>query len=226
MQSGVFSKDDLAEMLVTLQTGNMKKAPLSQYTVYVVESIVRAMFRYGAGKKLVPEISFGKSGYMIKNKKDALPLSELEMQQLISTARQQEIDIQLQVMLPLYTGISLSELCGLKWEDIDLENGKIHIHKNLMRIQQKTMPSKEDICNKNIKNNSKSKKSATILKEFELPENECREFVIPEKLTRFLKEISKKRELKKGNYVAAINKKTGIQEKNSYSLMAEHYKTT
>lgn len=47
---------------------NGKKAPLSQYTVYVAESMVWVMFHYGAEKKLVPEIAFGKAGYMIKNK--------------------------------------------------------------------------------------------------------------------------------------------------------------
>lgn len=213
LQSGVFNKEDLSGMLALLQAGNGKRASLSQYTVYVVESMVRAMFHYGIEKKLVPEIAFGKAGYMIKNKKDAMPLSELEVQQLISTASKQEIDIQIQVMLPLYTGASLSELCGLKWEDIDLENGKIHIHRNLMRIQQKKVTGKEDVENindKNIKNN-KNKKAATVLKEFELPENECREFIIPEKLVRLLKKISEKRKPEKERYVAVIDKKTGIQ---------------
>ncbi len=213
LQSGVFNKEDLSALLGFLQAGSRKTAPLSQYTVYVVESIVRAMFHYAVEKKLVPEIEFGKAGYMIKNKKDALPLSELEVQQLIDIARQQEMDIQIQVMLPLYTGASLSELCGFKWEDIDLENGKIHIHRNLMRVQQKKITKEEDI--ENISGDTKkngNKKTATILKEFELPESECREFIIPEKLARFLEKTAKKRKPEKEKYVAAIYKKTAIQE--------------
>ncbi len=209
LQAGVFCKEDLFTMLEFLRVGNGKRNSLSQYTIYVVESIVRAMFRYGAEMGLVPEIAFGKAGYIIKNKKDALPLSELEMQQLINTARQHEMDIQIQVMLPLYTGASLSELCGLKWEDIDLENGKIHIHRNLMRVQQKKLSSKEDtenISDKDIKSN-KSKKMATVLKEFELPESECREFIIPEKLARLLELIAEKKNPEKERYVATIDKK-------------------
>lgn len=213
LQSDVFNKEDLSALLGFLQAGNRKTAPLSQYTIYVVESMVRAMFHYAAEKKLVPEVIFGKARYTIKNKKDALPLSELEVQQLIDTARQQEIDIQIQVMLPLYTGASLSELCGLKWEDIDLENGKIHIHRNLMRVQQKKVPGEEDMENisDDIKKNG-SKKTATILKEFELPDSECREFIMPEKLTGFLEKIVKKRKPEKERYVAAICKKTAIQK--------------
>lgn len=213
LQAGVFNKEDLSALLGFLQAGNRKTAPLSQYTVYVVESMVRAMFHYAVEKKLVPEVIFGKAGYMIKNKKDAMPLSELEVQQLTDTARQQEMDIQIQVMLPLYTGASLSELCGLKWEDIDLENGKIHIHRNLMRVQQKKEQGKEDIENKNdgIQKNG-SKKTATILKEFELPESECREFIMPEKLTRLLEKTAKKRKPEKEKYVASIDKKTVKKE--------------
>lgn len=40
------------------------------------------MCRYGAEKGLMPEASFGQAEYRIKNKKEALPLSELEMHQL------------------------------------------------------------------------------------------------------------------------------------------------
>ncbi len=213
LKADVFNKEDLSALLGFLQAGNRKTAPLSQYTVYVVESMVRAMFHYAVEKKLVPEVIFGKAGYMIKNKKDAMPLSELEVQQLTDTARQQEMDIQIQVMLPLYTGASLSELCGLKWEDIDLENGKIHIHRNLMRVQQKKEQGKEDIENKNdgIQKNG-SKKTATILKEFELPESECREFIMPEKLTRLLEKTAKRRKPEKERYVASIDKKTVKKE--------------
>lgn len=66
-----------------------------------------------------------------------------------------------------------------------------------MRLQQKKVPDKENIENISDKDirNSGSKKTATVLKEFELPESECREFVISEKLTRFLEKIIAKRNI-------------------------------
>lgn len=39
------------------------------------------------------------------------------------------------ILLSLYTGIRLGELCALKWEYIDLEKGSITIAKTLQRIQ-------------------------------------------------------------------------------------------
>ena len=92
----------------------------------------------------------------------------------------------------------MSELCGLKWEDICLADGKINIHRNIIRVQQKL----ED--NKSINNGS-----ATIFAECELPENECREFVIPEKLQILLKSVYMEKKPLKQSYVAEVDKKSG-----------------
>ena len=132
---------------------------------------------------------------MSTEKKDVIPLPELEIQQLIHVLEGQKLDIQIQVMLPLYAGLSLSELCGLKWEDIDLENGKIHVHRNLMRIQNNT---------KNLNNST-----ATVITECELPENECREFIMPERLVFLLKTMVYKRKMPQERYVAELEKRTG-----------------
>lgn len=225
MPASLFNADVLSEVLAFLKQENDikkagKKEPFSQYTLYLIENIVRAMCRYGAEKGLMPEVSFGQAEYRIKNKKEAMPLSELEMHQLACVVDKQEMDVQLQVFLPLYTGISLSELCGLKWKDIDLENGKIHIHRNLVRIQQKTgnLKSSNKADNEIFENNSKNSKNykksrkihlATILAECELPENECREFIIPEKLYNLLKVIYENKKPSEESYVAEVNKKTG-----------------
>ena len=39
------------------------------------------------------------------------------------------------ILLALYTGIRLGELCALKWEDIDLSSGVIKINKTMQRIK-------------------------------------------------------------------------------------------
>jgi len=197
MDSYVFGKNDLSAMLGRL-AGQENEAILSQHTVYIVESMVRAMFHYGADKKLIPEVAFGKAEYMVKNKKIAMPLSELETQQLIYEAEQQGTDTQIQVMLPLYAGVTLSELCGLKWEDINLEKGEIYIHRNLMRVQK-------DITDYG------NEKPGTALVEFELPESECRKFVMPKKLNTLLIREVKKRNAINENYVASFYKKTNAQ---------------
>ena len=139
MRADRFNAGVLSELLGRLCKGNAdsegKETTLSQYTVYLLESMVRSMFHYGAEHKLIPEIPFGKAEFITVQKKEALPLPELEVQKLLYTAEKQGEDLQLQIFLPLYTGVTLSELCGLKWEDINIETGEIHIHRNLVRIQ-------------------------------------------------------------------------------------------
>lgn len=245
IQTALFSANTLSKILTTLEkkyflhASNGKEELLSQYTLYLLESMVRAMCRYGAKKGIMPQVSFGKAEYKIKNKKAAMPLSELEVQQLLSVAVQKEKDYQLQIMLPLYTGMGLSELCGLKWEDICLESGRINIHRNIIRIQQKTQ--KEQVAenksnNKNSINShkihaSKNRNSktgttekstfkdnpATVFAECELPENECREFVIPEKLQTLLKSVYTAKKPLKESYVAEVDKKSG--RKRNVSLV-------
>ncbi|MFR1449269.1 MAG: site-specific integrase [Beduini sp.] len=39
------------------------------------------------------------------------------------------------IMLGLYAGLRLGEVCALKWEDIDLEEGVIHINKTVQRLE-------------------------------------------------------------------------------------------
>lgn len=195
IEAGSFTMDNLSSLFNFLMSKDYMEEPISQYTASILESIIRSMFRYGKENKLIPEIFFGKNRYMVTGKKDAVPLPEFEIQQLMYVLEGQELDVQLQVMLPLYAGLSLSELCGLKWKDIDLKTGKINVHRNLMRIQNKTR--------------NKDNSTATVITECELPENECREFVMPERLATLLEIIAYKRKMPQERYVAELGNKTG-----------------
>ena len=202
IQADMFNADMLSSLLRSFCNGNGSdgtKEVLSQYTVYLLESMVRSMFHYGAEKKLVHEISFGKAEFITIKKKEAVPLSELEIQQLLYVAEKQGKDIQLQISIPIYTGVTLSELCGLKWEDINLETGEIYVHRNMVRIQH-NMPAS---------NSTDNQDAATVLAECELPENMCRKFIIPERLGSLLKTEAFNRKPLEGSYVAELDKKAG-----------------
>ena len=202
MRADRFNADVLSELLSSLCKGNAdskgKETVLSQYTVYLLESMVHSMFHYGAKQKLIPEIQFGKAEFITVKKKEAMPLPELEVQKLLYIIEKQGEDLQLQILLPLYAGVTLSELCGLKWKDINAETGEIHIHRNLVRIQN------------NISNGSKgSTRTATSMAECELPENMCRKFKMPEKLSSLLEKVKYAKKPDKESYVAEPDKKAG-----------------
>ncbi|MDE6616393.1 MAG: site-specific integrase [Lachnospiraceae bacterium] len=199
IQADMFNADILSSLLGSYCKGNGKGGVLSQYTVYLLESMVRSMFHYGVKKKLVQEIPFGKAEFITIKKKEAVPLSELEIQQLLYVAEKQGRDIQLQISIPIYTGVTLSELCGLKWEDINLETGEIYVHRNMVRIQH-NMPAS---------NSTDNQDASTVLAECELPENMCRKFIIPERLGSLLKTEAFNRKPLEGSYVAELDKKAG-----------------
>lgn len=199
MRADNFNADILSEVLESLYTGNDgKETALSQYTIYLLESMVRSMFHYGAEQRLIPEISFGKAEFITVKKKEAMPLSELEVQKLLYTIEKQGEDLQLQILLPLYAGVTLSELCGLKWEDINTNMGEIHIHRNLVRVQ-----------NNMLQESKKKVATSTSMAECELPENMCRKFIIPERLSSLLEKVKYNKNPDAESYVAKLDKKAG-----------------
>lgn len=46
------------------------------------------------------------------------------------------------IYLCLFTGLRLGEVCSLKWEDIDSENGLLHVNRTVQRIESKDGPAK------------------------------------------------------------------------------------
>lgn len=218
MRAEAFDKTALSAMLGLLRMGHSQKEPLSQYTVYFIESMVRAVFRYGAEKHLIPEIYFGKSEYKIQNKRYAMPLSEFEMLQLVNIVEQKELDIQVQILLPLYTGLSLSELCGLKWEDINMKECKINVHRNLVRIQKKTENFENE--NNGDANATKQgrKRGTTRLAECELPKFSCREFTMPQKVYELLSAVETMKNPTWETYVAELEKRKGNRKKASIEV--------
>lgn len=83
----------------------------------------------------------------VKTKSQLKVLSLTEQERLENACCKNSSDKELGIILSLYTGIRLGEVCGLKWEDIDYETNTMHIYHTVERIQN----------NHDIRNNSKTK---------------------------------------------------------------------
>jgi len=62
-------------------------------------------------------------------------LSQSEQDKLLQYAKANLDHKKLGVLLALYTGVRLGELCALTWNDIDFTTGTLHITKTLQRIK-------------------------------------------------------------------------------------------
>ncbi|MDR1132396.1 MAG: site-specific integrase [Oscillospiraceae bacterium] len=68
-------------------------------------------------------------------RKELVPVAALRLreQEKLERAAAKDKD-GLAVQLALYAGLRIGEICALKWEDIDLEAGVIHVRRTLQRI--------------------------------------------------------------------------------------------
>ena len=97
---------------------------------------VRSVFcflRNGLGNAISKDISRIKLPKYIPNKVSALTVEE--QKRLESVAKASDHIDHISIIICLYTGIRIGELCGLLWSDIDFERNLLHIRRTLQRIK-------------------------------------------------------------------------------------------
>ncbi len=63
-------------------------------------------------------------------------LTRDEQSALISAAKTEDDTEGLGVLISLFTGIRIGELCSLKWSDVSFDDGVLKINKTLQRIEK------------------------------------------------------------------------------------------
>lgn len=117
-----------------LVQGNLKKSGgLSPKTVTGFVSVIRLALDYGV-----------KKGYecpdhlIIQNPRQNVPKIQIltweEQKKLESTLFEDNTNISLGIMTSLYLGLRIGEICALRWEDFDIENGILYVQKSIQRI--------------------------------------------------------------------------------------------
>ncbi len=121
----------LSPVVLKQYTDNKLQSGLSPATINGILVFIHTCLKYGNRQYGLPVIDII---YLKQTKKEMRVLS-LEEQRKLTNYLLCDIDIyKLGVLVALYTGIRIGELCALKWNDI--ENGVIYINKTLQRLQQ------------------------------------------------------------------------------------------
>lgn len=117
-----------------LVSGGSKSKGLSPKTVNSILSLLKNILDFGYREKglQVPDIR----NISIKQPQKPLRiLSKMEQQQLNQYLTKNITPCHLGILVCMYTGLRIGEICALKWEDIHLSEKYIHVHQTMQRIQ-------------------------------------------------------------------------------------------
>ena len=122
--------------------GGQRQSGLSAKTVSDIMSVLRRIFGYASDHGAA--VRFNLSAITVKKEaKEMNVLTEKEQNRLYRHLRADLSDRNLGILICMFTGLRLGEICALKWEDISFAEQTIFVHRTMQRIQTKDDPKKK-----------------------------------------------------------------------------------
>lgn len=200
--------------LVTDQTVQEKiPASLSESTGKSVYCVLNQILKY-ASEKYALRLMPLKRQIPYMPKRTVETFSRKEQSELFAVLYQEKDVFKTAILLCLYTGLRLGELCALKWEDIDMENQLIAVRRTVQRLYVEGHTTKTVLL-------ETAPKSASSRREIPLPSAVFA-------LLKALQEENKKEYVfgwdkpveprTMQNHFKRILKKAGLSDKNFHAL--------
>lgn len=157
-----------------LTTGGAKASGLAPKTVNSVLSLMRNVMEFAAREKDISTTD-AKMISVKQNQKPMRILSKAEQQRLNKYLWENPTPCNIGILICLYTGMRIGEICALTWADILIEDQCVYVHQTMQRVQ--------------VKKESKKKTAVVILP----PKSSCsnRKIPIPDKINRLLQKHRK-----------------------------------
>lgn len=115
-----------------MQNGGCRKNGLSAKTVSDIMSLFYNIIRYANERGFcVPSFHI----HISVQKQQIRVFSLEEQKKLCKYLKNEKNHTSLGILLCLFTGLRIGEICALKWEDISLENKTIYVHQTMQRLQ-------------------------------------------------------------------------------------------
>lgn len=112
------------------------KKGLSKSTMSKVKNTMCQIFQYAVDNKYMEQIPFKSIKIPNVKQKEKLFLTASQENILVNYLLHATNDASLMLLLQDYRGLRASEVCGIKWQNIDFENRKIYIRQGVQRIKQ------------------------------------------------------------------------------------------
>lgn len=107
---------------------------LSEKTVHDVWNVLKESLRKAHRQKRIDSSDFKVSFPSSRTKRNVAVLSDHDFNLLSEYLFSHNDSRNLGILLALYTGMRIGEICALKWENINLEERLIHVQYTLQRI--------------------------------------------------------------------------------------------
>ena len=185
---------------------------LSAKTIRDIIAIIKSSLKSAFKENLIQNLSLDFI-YPKTNQKDKIyTLSKHSQEKLTNYILENKTIKNLGILLTLYSGIRIGELCALQWKDIDFKNNILYINKTLQRIyinDTKIHSSKIIITEPKTHNAEReiplNREFANELKKYKTKPNHyilsCSDkWIEPRTYRRFFERISKKADIEKINF--------------------------
>ncbi len=126
----------IQEFVLSLyKTGHKKKkGGLSEKTIRDIVIIIKDSLRKGMIEKLIPDIDLSFTYPKNHSKKRIVILTKQEQVRLTNYIVKHLTTRNIGILISLYSGVRIGELCALTWNDINFKKGILFINKTIQRI--------------------------------------------------------------------------------------------
>lgn len=129
----------IQDFLIELFKNGNKKGDggLSEKTIKDITIIIKGSLKKAINEDKMKHIELTFNYPKSNNEKRIYVLTKQEQNKLKNYALENLSNKNIGILISLYSGIRIGELCALKWEDIDLKKGMLIINKTIQRIYVK-----------------------------------------------------------------------------------------
>lgn len=107
---------------------------LSVRTVQSIFIFIKSSMKEAVAEQLITDF-FNRIYFPKIRNTDMRVFTEMEQKRIESVIENCKNSHEIGILICLYTGIRIGELCGLMWDDIDLESRMLHIRRTMQRIK-------------------------------------------------------------------------------------------
>ncbi len=154
-----FNETDISsESVNTFILYKLNLEKLQPKTVYDIISVLVQITKYAESNNMLTSANFNISRPAV-SKKELQILTQSEQKRLVNTVKSNITYENIGILLSLYSGMRLGEICALLWKDIDLKEGTFSITKSMQRISAENADTKTMI----IIDKPKTQKSIRVI---------------------------------------------------------------